>query len=409
MTKFIQIFFTFVFAFVTLIEARGTPIKREIDRISHKRAVCTPASAGDAGTDDAPAIEAAIASCGNGGTIVIPAGKTYAIRTALSFAGCINCDFQIEGILKASDNLTYWNGKSAIFTMSDITTAKVRSLTGTGLVDGNGQATYDEYAVNTAYVRPHLWEITGSTGITISNLEFRNAPMFFHIAGGNSKNIVYSGLTLTAVSSSSNAPKNTDGFDIGPASYVTIENTSVSNQDDCVAFKPGANYVTVNTISCTGSHGLSVGSLGETVGVTDTVENIYVYNADMINSFKAVGIKLWPGGYGSAIVKNVTWDTVTVSGCGYAAQVQSCYEQTAAYCASNPGSASLTDIYFKNFKGTTSTSYERVIANIDCPPHGTCDVYFSGWSVSPPSGKAEYLCANIDSSPGITCTRGATG
>jgi galacturan 1,4-alpha-galacturonidase len=74
MTKFIQIF-TFVFAFVTLIEARGTLIKREVDRISHKRAVCTSASARDAGTDDVPAIEAAIASCGNRGKIVIPAGK----------------------------------------------------------------------------------------------------------------------------------------------------------------------------------------------------------------------------------------------------------------------------------------------------------------------------------------------
>jgi hypothetical protein len=78
---------------------------------------------------------------------------------------------------------------------------------------------------------------------------------------------------------------------------------------------------------------------------------------------------------------------VTVSVCGYAAQVQSCYEQTAAYCALIPGSASLTDIYFKNFKGTTSTSYEPVIANIDCPPDDTCEVYFSGWSVGHPQAQ----------------------
>lgn len=58
-----------------------------------KRATCVPKSAGNAGTDDVPAIEAAIASCGDGGIIQIPAGKTYMIRSVLDFAGCSNCDF----------------------------------------------------------------------------------------------------------------------------------------------------------------------------------------------------------------------------------------------------------------------------------------------------------------------------
>jgi galacturan 1,4-alpha-galacturonidase len=53
-----------------------------------KRATCTPVSAGNAGVDDVPVIQAAFQSCGNGGIIVIPAGKTYAIRSTLSFAGC---------------------------------------------------------------------------------------------------------------------------------------------------------------------------------------------------------------------------------------------------------------------------------------------------------------------------------
>ena len=100
---------------------------------------------------------------------------------------------------------------------------------------------------------------------------------------------------------------------------------------------------------------------------------------------------------------------MTINSDDYAAQIQSCYSQTAAYCASNPGSASLTEVYFKNFKGTTSKKFEPDIANFDCSVDGTCDIYLSGWSVAPPSGTAKYLCANIDSSPGITCTGGASG
>jgi len=63
-----------------------------------------------------------------------------------------------------------------------------------------------------------------------------------------------------------------------------------------MAFRPGAHYVTFNTITCTGS--------------TDTVSNVYVTNADMTTSTKAVGIKLYPGGFGSVVVKNVTFDGV---------------------------------------------------------------------------------------------------
>lgn len=82
-------------------------------------------------------------------------------------------------------------------------------------------------------------------------------------ANGGATNIVYSGLVMQAIPSDGVTPKNTDGFDIGPASQVTITNVTVDNQDDCVAFKGGANFVTVTDISCSGSHGLSVGSLGE--------------------------------------------------------------------------------------------------------------------------------------------------
>lgn len=87
---------------------------------------------------------------------------------------------------------------------------------------------------------------------------------------------------------------------------MTIQTVKVSNQDDCVAFKAGSTYTTVKDITCTGSHGLSVGSLGKTNA--DTVSNIYVSGATMVNSAKAVGIKLYDGeiGHAAATVRNVT-------------------------------------------------------------------------------------------------------
>ncbi|KAJ7749748.1 hypothetical protein B0H16DRAFT_1551204 [Mycena metata] len=61
----------FLFLLISTFQAwaTGTPT---VDLA--KRATSTPVSAGDAGTDDVPAIEAAIKSCCNGGVIIIPAG-----------------------------------------------------------------------------------------------------------------------------------------------------------------------------------------------------------------------------------------------------------------------------------------------------------------------------------------------
>jgi galacturan 1,4-alpha-galacturonidase len=149
---------------------------RSIDGVN-KRATCTPTSAGSANTDDVPAIEAAFKSCGTGGTIVIPAGKTYMIRSTLDFTGCSNCDFQVEGTLKASDDTTFWNGVGAIISVSGITGAKIRSVTGAGVIDGNGQASYDKFASDSSYRRPKLLNIAGkSMNIAVSNLRFKNPP-----------------------------------------------------------------------------------------------------------------------------------------------------------------------------------------------------------------------------------------
>lgn len=103
------------------------------------RAVCTPTAGGSSSVDDTPAISSAISSCGNGGTIVIPAGTTYYLNTYLDFNGCSGCDFQVEGLLKFASDTDYWEGKTAMINVEDIDGLKIRSLTGSGVIDGNGQ------------------------------------------------------------------------------------------------------------------------------------------------------------------------------------------------------------------------------------------------------------------------------
>jgi hypothetical protein len=86
------------------------------------------------------------------------------------------------------------------------------------------------------------------------------------------------------------------------------------------------------------------------------VTNAYLGPAVMIDSTKAVGIKLYQGGsaHGTALVQNVTWADIEVRNCEYAAQIQSCYGSSDdADCKANPSKSVIEGVYFKRFKGTT--------------------------------------------------------
>jgi galacturan 1,4-alpha-galacturonidase len=61
------------------------------------------------------------------------------LNTYLDFAGCSGCDFQVEGLLKFASDTDYWEGKTAMINIKDIDGLQIRSLTGSGVIDGNGQ------------------------------------------------------------------------------------------------------------------------------------------------------------------------------------------------------------------------------------------------------------------------------
>jgi galacturan 1,4-alpha-galacturonidase len=374
---------------------------------SAARPTFTPVSGGSSTIDDTPAIESAI-KANPTGTIVIPSGTTYNIGSQLQFTGCKGCTLQIDGTLLVTVNFPYWNDKGSIFLMKDITGATIKSSTGEGIIDGNGQASWDYIVSYTSYNRPFLFVVDGSTDIQMYDLTLRNSPSFHVVTGGNSKNVSYRNLTIYAVSNSANAAHNTDGFDIGPASHVTVENITVTNDDDCIALKPGASYVHATSVVCNGSHGLSVGSLGGSPGSDQSVTNCLIDGAVMKNSTKAAGLKLYPGGpsFGTSTVSNVTWRNIVSEGAQYAMQIQTCYGQTSSYCAEYPSTAKLTGVVFENFSGVTSG---KAVANLNCPPSGSCGVVVEGMTVKGANRSSEVLCANTPTNLGATCAAEASG
>jgi galacturan 1,4-alpha-galacturonidase len=250
-----------------------------------------------------------------------------------------------------------------------------------------------------------MFAVEGSTDVEVNGFLMKNAQNVFVDIGSNSERVKFLNMDLTAISKSSYPPKNTDGFDIGASKYTTLSNIFIQNEDDCVAFKAGCDQVTITDITCQGSHGLSVGSLGKTN--TDTVANVYVRNATMKGATKAAGIKIYPGGpdHGTAVVRNVTWDGVIVDNCGAAFEFDACYNEDESYCKQHPSTAQVSEIYVKNFSGKTSTKYAPTTGHVYCPVEGkNCDVEFTNWTVKSGTGAGQFLCENISSDVlGITC------
>ncbi|KAL5337514.1 pectin lyase fold/virulence factor [Aspergillus crustosus] len=153
--------------------------------VQHARAVCTPTAGGSSSIDDVPAILDSISSCGNGGTIVIPEGSTYYLNSVLDLNDCSGCEIQVEGLLKFSSDTDYWNGKTAMLNAKNIDGLTIRSFTGSGVIDGNGQNSYDRFAEDSSYARPTLLYITGGSDIEVSNLRQKNPPnVFISVKGG---------------------------------------------------------------------------------------------------------------------------------------------------------------------------------------------------------------------------------
>jgi galacturan 1,4-alpha-galacturonidase len=246
--------------------------------------------------------------------------------------------------------------------------------------------------------------------VPVTGLSIKNPPVVFISLGDDSSDITFSNPVMMAVSKSSYAPKNTDGFDVGEYQNVVIRDVYVANQDNCVAFKAAANDVTMTNIVCDGSHGLSVGFLAKYPDHIDTAIDVYIRNATMRNSPKAAGIKIYPGGtaHGTAVVSNATLKDIVVDNCDYEFQYCACYIADETYCEENPSAAHFIDIQLKNLSGTTSSRYAPTVAEVFCPIQGSDCVTYpwrSGLSLLQPQHPIFYVITLIQTPYGFLASR----
>ncbi|KAI0343542.1 glycoside hydrolase family 28 protein [Trametopsis cervina] len=354
------------------------------------------------GSDDGPALVSAVknATCSK---IVVPSGTTLKIASRMDMTGVENKNLFVEGTIQFAPNLPYWTGNAFYIPFQTqvafwLLGGKNILLNGGGTLDGQGQAWYDAFAKNSSLARPILLTIYQATNVTVDSVRMINSPEWVNLVNEGT-DVTYRNISISAVSTSKNAAKNTDGWDIYRSDNVVIENSNITNGDDCVSFKPNATNIFVSNLSCNGSHGISVGSLGQYAGEYDIVENVTATQIKMSNAQNGARIKAWAGkGVGAGIVRNVTFSLFQETNVDNPIVIDQCYETDSSDCEKYPSNTYIQDVWFNNISGTSSGSEKAVVASLACSPGARCsNVNVNNLTLTPPSkyAPASYTCQNV--------------
>ncbi|KAJ7766486.1 glycoside hydrolase family 28 protein [Mycena maculata] len=366
---------------------------------------CTVKAAGK-GKDDSPTFISAMQACS---TVVVPVGTTLNISTRLNTTGLKDTHLSLQGTMRFNPDIPYWSENGFPFTYQNQVTfwilgGKNLLVDGGGTLDGAGQDWYDAFAANASLLRPITLTLFQATNVLVQDIHYLNSPEWFHFVN-EGKNVTFNHVTLNAASTSANGASNTDGWDIYRSDQVTIKNSVINNGDDCVSFKVSWAWLmrmvkdTTNTLvtnlNCNGSHGISVGSLGQYPGEFDIVQNVTAINIRMSNAENGARIKAFGGpGVGSGVVQNITFTNFIESAVESPIVIDQCYETTTANCSAFPSNVFISDVSF-NFISGTGTS--GTVATLDCSPGARCsNITVNNLDLAGPSGTAEYECQNVN-------------
>ncbi|KAM7182914.1 exopolygalacturonase [Rhypophila sp. PSN 637] len=384
--------------------------------------LCIVNTHGDGVTDDSFSVLFALWDCNDGGHVLFPRGEKYTIVTAMDLTFLKRIDIDIQGHIQFTNDTEYWQANSFRFSFQNVTSffklgGEDVWIYGGGTLDGNGQVWYDTYAKDIYTLRPVLIGIDGLRDSVFSDLNLRHSPQYFHFVA-NASNVVFNNIDIGGGSRNENKAANSDGWDTYRSKDITIMNSVVDNGDDCVSLKPNSTNILLQSLTCTGSHGISIGSLGQYPSQYDIISSIHVSNITMINSTNGARIKVWQdipssmsqdlqGGGGSGYVRNVTFENFTVENVDYAIEITQCYGQkNLTLCREFPSRLRMEDIFFRGFKGTTSKKFEPLVAALACSSPTVCsNIQARDIEVVSPGGRQQAYCLNmVEEDLDLECT-----
>ncbi|KAK8180133.1 putative endo-polygalacturonase [Phyllosticta capitalensis] len=336
-------------------------------------------SSGCTFTDNA-SVASKKASCSNIviSSMTVPAGETLDLTdlndgTTVTFEGTTTFGYK------------EWEGPLISVSGNSIT---VKGGSG-HVINGNGAKWWDGEGSNGGKTKPKFFYAHSlKKNSKISGLNVKNTPVQgFSI--NSSENLTLDGITIDN-SAGADQGHNTDAFDVGESTGITISGAKIYNQDDCLAINSGTD-ITFTGGYCSGGHGISIGSVG---GRDDnTVSNVKILNSKVVDSDNGIRIKAVSDATGK--VSGVTYSSITLSNIAkYGIVIEQDYENGSPTGTPTDG-VPITDLTVKNVKGSVASDAEQVY--ILC---ASCSNWtWSGVSIT--GGEKSSKCEGVPS--GASC------
>ncbi|KAF2425784.1 glycoside hydrolase [Tothia fuscella] len=276
------------------------------------------------------------------------------------------------------------------------------------ILHGNGQEYWDGGGGNKGVLKPKFMRIEKCNGCTISGLHVVNAPVHtFAISGSN--NIIMENIYLDSsmgdkpcaslsrtnkhpdVGGGKSCGHNSDGFGVSGSTNVTIRNSRVENQDDCLAVNSGSDIHFMNN-HCSGGHGISIGS----IKTGAKVSGVHVSNCTITKSENGVRIKTYDDAT-DASVTNVTYKDIKLEGITKnGIVIQGDYRNGGP--TGKPGKVPIKGVTLSGIRGTVRGGQNVYVL---CGP-GAC----SGWSWSDiriEGGSSKKACQGVPAAAAAYC------
>ena len=270
-----------------------------------------PAATGNS-TTDTNNLKNTITSAVNagGGTVVVPAG-TY-VSNVLTLSSNIRLSLSAGATIQdatAGATLIHTTGSN----LSNI------EISGSGTIDGRATATSSN----------HLLDIQNVNALQVKGVTIQNSGNF-HLVVENDSNMTIDGINIndnfSVASNGGNYLSNTDAIDYS-GQHILIKNSTINCGDDDIVAKPSGVFVgdvTITNDTIGRGHGISIG--GQTQSGMDglNVNHITFNGTDNGLRLKS-GAKAIQTSGGGGVVKNVSFDHITMTNVKYPLIINSWY------------------------------------------------------------------------------------
>ncbi len=350
---------------------------------------------GDGKTDDTSAIQAALTAAGNagGGTVVVPSGTFQSGQIVISSG--TNLQLAAGAVLQMLPMGTYPG--STPFITATASNAHDIGITGSGTIDGQGQAWWDAFAADSSVARPQEVSLGKVTRVQVSGIKLTNSPEE-HIWVKGDTNVTITGITISTLAvSGKSPPKNTDGVDV-TATGMFFCNNDVADGDDNIAMGGTNLYLGYSTFGV--GHGCSIGSITE-----NGVSHVTVDHLTMKGT--TAGIRMKSARDRGGTVTDLTYSNITMTNVPTPVYITSYYPTLPTDPTTDTAMAvTSTTPYWENITITNLTATGATTAGIlwGLPEAKISNLTFDNVKISATSGMEIFHASGVSFTNGSTVT-----